>query len=161
MKARRHWMTREQLGGFLAANRLVAAPDGAITAPRGEKVGQAFATGPASFLVIVLEEGYTRGDEDEVTAWWPGFRLAWAMATADGVEVGDILGPGEVVCDLCNDEVAIRPVPVVGTWAYCSECFARLDLPFPGRIEPYDVTGAHSNGLPAPDITGGVDVFGD
>ena len=139
MHIHRYEMTREQLADFLISNGLVMAPDGAITAPQGETVGQTFATGSDSFLVIVLEEGYTRG-EDRVTAWWPGFRPAWVMTTADGkTEVGDTLGPGEVICDLCNADISTRPVPVVGTWALCLRCFTRLNLPFPGRIEPYDV----------------------
>ena len=131
-------MTGEQLDRFLAANGLHVDPDGALLAPGGEKVGTVAPVDGGTFLALVFEEGYRRG-EDEVTAWWPEFRPAWVIVTSSGeTEIGDTLGPGEAICDRCNANITTRPVPVVGDWALCPSCFARLDLPFPGSVEPYD-----------------------
>ena len=63
--------------------------------------------------------------------------------TGDGeVEVGDLLGPEEVICDLCNGDVSIRPVPMVGSYALCTACFTRQGFAFPGTISPYCVLPA-------------------
>ncbi len=131
-------MTGEQLDCFLAANGLHVDPDGALLAPGGEKVGTVAPIDEGTFLALVFEEGYRRG-EDEVTAWWPEFRPAWVIVTPDGgTEIGDTLGPGGVICDVCNAEVVIRPAPVVNGYARCARCFSDLGLPFPGHVEPYD-----------------------
>jgi hypothetical protein len=135
-------MTKEQLDYFLVANGLRTEPVGALLAPKGEKVGTVTLVDGDTFLNLVSEEGYRQG-EDEVKAWWPEFRPAWVLVAPDGeIEVGDTLGPDEVICDVCNAEVMIRPVPVVNGCARCRRCFGDLDLPFPGRIEPYEPTGA-------------------
>ena len=131
-------MSREQLGCFLVANGLRAEPDGTLLAPKGEKVGTVTLVDGGTLLILVSEEGYRQG-EDEVRAWWPEFRPAWVIVAPDGeIEVGDTLGPDEVICDVCNAEVTIRPVPVVNGYARCRRCFSDLDLPFPGCIEPYE-----------------------
>jgi len=131
-------MTREQLDCFLAANGLHAGPDGVLLAPEGEQVGAVTRTGEGAFLVHVCEEGYRQG-QDEVKAWWPEFRLAWMFVKPDGeTEYGDTLGPDQVICDVCNAEVTIRPVPTVSGYAHCGQCFGDLGLPFPGRVRPYE-----------------------
>ncbi len=133
-----HRMTGEQLGCFLVANGLHAEPNGALFAPGGEKVGTVALVGDGAFLALVCEESYRQG-EDEVRAWWPEFRPAWVIITPDGgMEVGCTLGPDEVICDVCNAEVTIRPVPVANGYARCARCFGDLGLPFPGHVEPYD-----------------------
>ena len=134
-------MSGEQLARFLTVDGLHVESTGALLAPRGEKVGTVIQIGEGASLVLIFEEGYTRG-RDEVRAWWPGFRPAWIIVVADGeTEIGDTLGPGDVICDRCNANITIRPVPVIGDWALCPSCFARLNLPFPGRVEPYDCKG--------------------
>jgi hypothetical protein len=131
-------MTKEQLDCFLVANGLHAEPDGALLAPKGEKVGAVTLVDGGAFRILVSEEGYRQG-EDEVKVWWPEFRPAWVLVAPDGeIEVGDTLGPDEVICDVCNAEVMIRPVPVVNGYARCRRCFGDLDLPFPGHIKPYE-----------------------
>ena len=126
---------------FLTVDGLHVESTGALLAPRGEKVGTVIQIGEGASLVLIFEEGYTRG-RDEVRAWWPGFRPAWIIVTDDGkTKVGDALGPDEVTCDRCNANITIRPVPVVGDCALCPSCFAKLDLPFPGKVEPYDCEG--------------------
>ena len=133
-----HTMTEEQLASFLAANGLHL--DGnLLLAPEGEIVGLIGRFGQAAWTVLAVEER-RRHRGREVKAWWPGFRPAWTLTTADGgVEVGETLGPDVVVCDLCNADVTIRPVPVVDGYAHCATCFARGDIPFPGRVRPYEV----------------------
>jgi len=134
----RHQMTEEQLVCFLVANGL--RRDGnQLLAPEGEVVGVITRVGRGPQVVTVFEEKHRR-DGCEVTAWWPAFRPAWTLLTPDGgVEVGETLGPDEVICDLCNAEVAIRPVPVVGGYAHCANCFVSLGVPFPGSVCPYCV----------------------
>ena len=131
-------MTEEQLDCFLVSNGLHAESNGALLVPEGEKMGTVALIDDGTFLALVCEEGYRQG-ENEVTAWWPEFRPAWVIITPDGgMEVGSTLGPGEVICDVCNAEVTIRPVPVVNGYARCARCFSDLGLPFPGHVEPYD-----------------------
>ena len=138
MKTKHCRMTGEQLDCFLVANGLRIEPSGTLLAPEGEKVGTVALVDDGTFLARVFEESYRQG-ENEVTAWWPEFRPAWVIITPDGgMEVGSTLGPGEVICDVCNAEVTIRPVPVVNGYARCARCFGDLGLPFPGHIEPYD-----------------------
>jgi hypothetical protein len=135
-------MNREQLDCFLVANGLRTGPDGALLAPKGENVGTVTLVDGGAFLILMSEESYRQGEE-EVKAWWPEFRPAWVLVAPDGeIEVGDTLGPDEVICDVCNAEVTIRPVPVVNGYARCRRCFGDLGLPFPGRIEPYEPTKA-------------------
>lgn len=91
---------------------------------------------PLFRLVALLEVATVQGDS-RVVAWWPKPRSAWTIWMGDEMESGRMLGPEEVVCDLCNDAVLIRPVPVVDTYALCAGCFARSGLVFPGCIKPY------------------------
>lgn len=129
-------MTAAQLAQFVAANGL--RRDGrALLAPEGQIVGRIVETGPASVGVATVEETYSDNDS-EVTAWWPSFRPAWRIVAADGSgDEGDPLGPGEVICDVCNGEVVVRPVPVVNGYARCATCFASLDLVIPGSVPLY------------------------
>jgi len=133
-----HQMTEARLARFLAANGL-RRDGGRILAPQGEVVGVARQRQDGPTAILVLQESYWN-DGCRVAAWWPTFRPAWTLVTGDGeVEVGDPLGPDEVICDLCNADVAIRPVPMVGSYALCAACFARQGMSFPGAIDPYCV----------------------
>jgi hypothetical protein len=163
----RHRMTVGQLARFASANGLRL--DGSrLFAPDGENVGRVRLVRGAPLILLVFQESYSlpaqAGDDGcLVTAWWPAFRPAWTLVTGDGqVEIGDLLGPDEVICDLCNAEVTIRPVPLVqfravpetakqsrakrgiavGGYALCAACFARQGMPFPGTIGPYCVLPA-------------------
>ena len=152
----KHRMTVGQLARFTSANGL--SLDGSLLfAPDGKNVGRVRLASPrgsaqgvrgAPLILSVFQESYTlppqAGCEScQVTAWWPTFRPAWTLVTGDGeVEVGDLLGPDEVICDLCNAEVAIRPVPMVGSYALCTACFTRQGFAFPGTISPYCVLPA-------------------
>ena len=140
----KHQMTEQQLACFLAANGL--RPDGnLLLAPQGESVGMIDRAGEGSRVILIVEEK-RRCDGGKLTAWWPVFRLAWTLITSDGeVEVGGVLGPDEVVCDLCNAEVTIRPVPVLNGYAHCAACFASLDVSFPGRVRPYCVLSSEED----------------
>ncbi|WP_322794751.1 hypothetical protein [Thermoflexus sp.] len=58
--------------------------------------------------------------------WWmpPPERPAWAIAWEGKIEIGPMIS--EVICDLCNTEIAIRPVPILwGNVAACPACFKR------------------------------------
>jgi hypothetical protein len=133
-----HQMTEAQLARFLAANGL-RRDGGQLLAQQGGQVGSVRQTCGGPLAILVFQETYRR-DACEVTAWWPSFRPAWTLVAGDGeVEVGDLLGPDEVICDLCNADIAIRPVPVVGGYAHCADCFARLGIPFPSTVRPYCV----------------------
>jgi hypothetical protein len=143
----RHRMTVGQLARFASANGLRL--DGSrLFAPDGENVGRVRLVRGAPLILLVFQESYSlpaqAGDDGcLVTAWWPAFRPAWTLVTGDGqVEIGDLLGPDEVICDLCNAEVTIRPVPMVGSYALCATCFARQEMPFPGTVGPYCVLPA-------------------
>jgi len=137
-------ITEAQLARFLAANGLrLEGPQ--LLAPQGEVVGVVRRDRDEPPTIQILQESYNLPaqagrDDCRVAAWWPAFRPAWTLITGDGeVEVGNLLGPDEVICDLCNTEVAIRPVPMVGSYALCAACFARQDVPFPGSVCPYCV----------------------
>jgi len=143
-------LTPEQLACFLKANGLVMSSVNYLLTPRGETVGMVLPTGQ-TFLVIVFEEGYIRKDEEEtvtVTAWWPSFRPSWVETDLSGstISVGPPLGPDEVICDVCNAVITIRPVPLVGSYALCPRCFEKTGLPFPGRIQPYEPEPADDPG---------------
>ncbi len=62
--------------------------------------------------------------------WYPQERPAFIIAGGDGavleVLIGPTLGADEVICDFCNAWVDIRPVPALGSYAACPECFQRL-----------------------------------
>ena len=140
----RHRVTVGQLARFASANGLRL--DGSrLFAPDGKNVGRVRLVRGAPLILSVFQESYDlpaqAGDDGcQVTAWWPAFRPAWTLVTGDGeVEIGDLLGPDEVICDLCNAEVTIRPVPMLGSYALCTACFARQGMPFPGTVGPYCV----------------------
>ena len=158
----RYRMTVGQLARFTSANGLRL--DGSrLYAPEGKNVGRVRLASVRAFdpssdrgcsdgsvrgaplVLSVFQESYSLPaqaghDGCEITAWWPAFRPAWTLVTGDGeVEVGDLLGPEEVICDLCNADVSIRPVPMVGSYALCTACFIRQGFVFPGTISPYCV----------------------
>jgi len=134
----KHAMTEEQLARFLVANGLCLSKNQWL-AREGEVVGIVRRPYHGPLVVTVFEEKQRR-DGCEVMAWLPAFRPAWTLVTSGGeVEVGELLGPDEVICDLCNADINTRPVPVVNVWALCGDCFPSFDLPFPGRIRPYQV----------------------
>jgi hypothetical protein len=144
----KHTMTEAQLARFLAANGLrLEGPQ--LLAPQGEVVGVIRRARDESPTIQILQESYNLPaqagrDDCRVAAWWPTFRPAWTLVTGDGeVEVGDLLGPDEVICDLCNVDVAIRPVPMVGGYALCPDCFAKMGILFPGSVRPYCVLPIH------------------
>jgi hypothetical protein len=143
----KHTMSEAQLARFLAANGL-RLEGTQLLAPQGEVVGVVRRARDESPTIQILQESYNLPaqaghDGCQVAAWWPAFRPAWTLITDDGeVEVGDLLGPDEVICDLCNAEVTARPVPMVGSYALCAACFARQDVPFPGSVYPYCVLSA-------------------
>ena len=61
---------------------------------------------------------------EEVTWVLLGPRTAWRLYSAGEVLVGPQMA--EVLCDFCNTEIYIRPVPVWGSYALCPKCFADL-----------------------------------
>jgi hypothetical protein len=158
----KHRMTVGQLARFTSANGLCLGGSRLFVLD-GKNVGSARlasarALDPSSsrecsyrggegapLILSVFQESYilpaqAGHDGCEITAWWPAFRPAWTLVTDDGeVEVGDMLGPDEVICGLCNAEVTIRPVPMVGSYALCTACFARQGMPFPSTVGPYCV----------------------
>lgn len=127
-------MSSDQLFLFLEANGLELV-DGRLLAPEGVEIGIARQSGSRT-TAVVFNQQYVKGD-DVVRAWWPSFRTAWRIRQGDEVAVGPTLGPDEVICDLCNAVVRLRPVPVVNNWALCESCFSDMELPFPGEVEPY------------------------
>ncbi len=129
-----HSLSREAFRRYLEANDL-QVQDGYLLTPLGTKIGKAIDTG-AAVLLVIFEEGYTQGNA-HVTAWWPHFRPSYILVGGGDVEAGPSLAPDEVICDVCNAEVLIRPVPVVGGYAMCRDCFARTNLQFPGTVRPY------------------------
>ncbi len=61
--------------------------------------------------------------------WMPTERPAFIITDWDGnvLEVGGTLSADEVICDLCNALITIRPVPVVWeNYAVCLECLDRV-----------------------------------
>jgi len=66
----------------------------------------------------------------EITLWNPPEeRPSYKIYDWDGnlLEVGDTLSADEVICDLCNADVVVRPVPVVWeNYAVCLECLDRI-----------------------------------
>ena len=134
----KHAMTKAELARFLIANGLSLSKN-QLLAPEGQVVGVVRRPDGEQFVVTAFEER-ARCNGSEVAAWWPAFRPAWTLVTPAGeVEIGDPLGPDEVICDLCNAAIDTRPVAVVSGWAACPECFPSFCLDFPGRISPYRV----------------------
>lgn len=65
----------------------------------------------------------------KITLWNPPpLRPSYVFVDDDGqIEEGAPLSADEVYCDLCNAEIVIRPVPVVGTYALCLGCLAKVE----------------------------------
>jgi hypothetical protein len=133
-KTRTHFLSSDDLELFVAANGLQIVDEELLT-PDGTKVGAVTACGP-KHLIVISNEQYVVPPVT-VEAWWPGFRTAWRIIGSDGTAVGPTLGPDEVICDLCNRSVELRPVPVVDKHALCRHCFEEMGLPFPGNVKPY------------------------
>jgi hypothetical protein len=128
-----HTMTQEQLMQFMIANGLRRKGE-ALLAPEGEVVGWIAGTDQGPVRVTTVEETRT-DDGHQVRAWWPASRPSWTILTADGgLEVGGLLGPDAVICDVCNALVVQRPVPVVNGYAQCADCFANLGIRLPGSV---------------------------
>lgn len=134
---------------FLRANGLHLDSETGVArviTPSGVIVGDVIIDDPADGCISLMQEGeYTTQDGAKVRAWWPTERPSWTLIPLDenlqedvgAAEVGPALGPDEVVCDLCNAPVLIRPVPVVDGYALCARCFVRTGLRFPGPVAPY------------------------
>ncbi len=62
-----------------------------------------------------------------LTLWNPDVRPAYTIYDWDGnlLESG-FLGAEEVCCDLCNEEIFLRPVPVVSGYALCNQCLTKV-----------------------------------
>ncbi|MEA3376723.1 MAG: hypothetical protein U9R72_11080 [Chloroflexota bacterium] len=131
-------MSLDQLDVFLEANGLQVT-DGILFAPGGVPVGLV-RQGKTRATLVLVNRQYVKEDHI-VQAWWPSFRIAWRITMGDQGTVGPTLGPDEVICDLCNAKVQLRPVPVVNGYALCQACFRSRGLPFPGRVEPYIPAG--------------------
>lgn len=74
-----------------------------------------------------------------ITLWNPpAERPAYAIYDWDGnlVEEGTLLTEQEVYCDLCNADVIIRPVPVIGSYALCPECLDKVEPNWKEQIHP-------------------------
>lgn len=141
----------DALRNFLRANGLRPDLDqevSLIRTPDDHIVGVAVlgaAVGAVGAVAFLAGEQYTAPDGTEVAAWWPTARPAWTLIPLDenlqedteAVEVGPTLGPDEVVCDICNDLILIRPVPLVDGHALCRRCFSRTGLRFPSGVAPY------------------------
>lgn len=64
---------------------------------------------------------------NDIQWWTPRERPAYILWTEDGgVENGPLLGADEVICDVCNADVCVTPVPVVGGNALCPDCFREM-----------------------------------
>lgn len=131
-------LSKKHFATFLSANGL-SHHQSILTSRRNLPVGRAYRHFNSDYMnVEIIETGLER-DGRKAAAWWPRPRASFHMLDESGaIELsGDLLDTDEVVCDLCNAEVLIRPVPVVATDALCAECFASLSLPFPSLIRPY------------------------
>lgn len=81
--------------------------------------------------------------EEEILQLWdppelrPSYVIAWyGDDGVEDVEEGDLLTQDEVFCDLCNEYVPIRPVPVLfGTYALCVECLSRYVPDWEDRVD--------------------------
>jgi len=64
----------------------------------------------------------------KITLWNPPpVRPAYIITDEDGNIEEEGAPLSEVYCDLCNAEIVIRPVPVVGTYALCLDCLAKVE----------------------------------
>jgi hypothetical protein len=137
-------MTPERFGDFIAAHALTIEGGRilALLTPAGQRVGLAARQGDA--VTLWLCTGAYRAQGAVIKAWWPTERPLVIISDLDGSNAQCLgrLGPSQVICDLCNAEVRVRPVPVVGNDALCRACFQRTGLPWPGGIAPYVVEPA-------------------
>lgn len=65
----------------------------------------------------------------KITLWYPPrVRPSFVFVYDDGqIEEGAPLSADEVYCDICNADVIVRPVPVVGSYALCLDCLAKIE----------------------------------
>lgn len=151
-RAEPKWDTRMVSPGQLAevvdANGLEMVGDNLFT-PDGARVGVIHVSESRSIAKVVLLSPEYQVGHQVVRAWWPGFRRAWSITIGDRVSVGPVLGPDEVLCDVCNKRVQMRPVPVVNEYALCRACFSDTGLAFPtcrDELKPYDVSELGTEG---------------
>jgi hypothetical protein len=134
-------MTPDQFGDFIAAHALTIQRGRipALLTPCGQEVGLAARQGDV--VTLWLCTGAYQAQSAVIKAWWPTERPLVIISDLDGSNAQCLgrLGPSEVICDLCNAEVRIRPVPIVGNDALCKDCFKQTRLPWPGGITPYAV----------------------
>jgi hypothetical protein len=128
----------------LASSRAFRPESFGLDKPRASGQGRSARVVRGAPLILSVIQGLynlsAQADHDgcQITAWRPAWRPARTLITGDGeMEAGDLLGPEEVICDLCNTDVSIRPVPMGGSYALCTACLARQGMPFPGTISPY------------------------
>jgi len=78
--------------------------------------------------VALLAQEWQRLKAEGWYWWYPQERPSYAVMDWDGnvVQEGPTLGPDEVYCDICNAPVFVRPVPALGSYAVCLECFHRM-----------------------------------
>jgi hypothetical protein len=152
MRAEPKWDIQEvspdQLVEVVTANGLELVGEGLFT-PDGTRVGVVHVGKSKSKAKVVLLSPEYEDRHQVVRAWWPGFRRAWSITTGDRVSLGPVLGPDEVICDICNRRVQMRPVPVVNEYALCRDCFSDTGLAFPtcpDELEPYDVSESEDEG---------------
>ena len=78
--------------------------------------------------VALLAQEWLRLKAEGWYWWYPQERPSYVLMDWDGnvVAEGPTLGADEVICDICNAWVAIRPVPALGSYAVCPGCFFRM-----------------------------------
>jgi len=66
----------------------------------------------------------------------PPVRASYIFVDEDGQveEEGAPLSAEEVCCDICNADVVVRPVPVVGTYALCLKCLSTVIPEWPLEV---------------------------
>lgn len=65
---------------------------------------------------------------NKITLWYPQERPAYVFLDEDGqVEEGPLLSSDEVYCDICNADVIVRPVPMIGSYALCLRCLSEVE----------------------------------
>ncbi len=68
-------------------------------------------------------------ESEMIILWMPSDRQAYVITDWDGnvLDEGEMLTADDVICDLCNANIPLRPVPVVWTnYAVCLECLDRV-----------------------------------
>jgi hypothetical protein len=61
--------------------------------------------------------------------WYPpAERISYVILDWDGnvEEIGPVLTDADVVCDICNAEISLRPVPVWNGNALCDDCLGKF-----------------------------------